>query len=156
MMQQHSINTTNHDSSSHHVDPNDDEEGTLGGGVANPLQPSAAYLESLRRARASERGNDVEEGYVRVAGKFTWAAAVFLFVGGWVLFILGAVYYWNSADFSTLKGITQAQGLDMLVCGSVMLLPGTYAVVGLVGAWRRWRGFSFDAMPLFDYTLQKR
>ena len=43
----------------------------------------------------------------------------------------------------------------MIIAGTVMLLPGSYASIGLYGAWRKWRGYSFDAIPLFDYTLRR-
>jgi hypothetical protein len=43
----------------------------------------------------------------------------------------------------------------MIIAGTVMLLPGSYACIGLYGAWRKWRGYSFDAIPLFDYTMQR-
>ena len=96
-----------------------DEETLNNQQVTNPLQPSSAYMESLRKAQASERGNNAALGYIKRPGKKTIATALFLFVGGLVLFILGAVYFWNSSDFHTLQGITQAQGFDMLIAGSV-------------------------------------
>ena len=77
-----------------------DEETTI-----NPMQntgPSNAYMESLRKAQASERGN-ANITYVKVPGCKTIAVALFLFVGGLVLFIIGAIFYWNTSDWSTLK-----------------------------------------------------
>lgn len=77
-----------------------DEETTI-----NPMQstgPSNAYMESLRKAQASERGN-TNITYIKVPGRKTIAVALFLFVGGMVLFIIGAIFYWNTSDWSTLK-----------------------------------------------------
>ena len=101
------------------VEINEIDEETSNNQVTNPLQPSSAYMESLRKAQASERGNNAALGFIRRPGKKTIAIALFLFVGGLVLFILGAVYFWNTSDFHTLQGITQAQGFDMLIAGAI-------------------------------------
>ena len=101
------------------VENNEMDEETLSNQVTNPLRPSNAYMESLRKAQTSERGNNASLGYIKRPGKKTIATALFLFVGGLILFIIGAVYFWNSSDFHTLQGITQAQGFDMLIAGSI-------------------------------------
>lgn len=104
------------------VESNEMDEETLTNQVTNPLRPSSAYMESLRKAQTSERGNNASLGYIKRPGKKTIATALFLFVGGLILFIIGAVYFWNSSDFHTLQGITQAQGFDMLIAGSISTL----------------------------------
>ena len=79
------------------------EEGTMMS--TNPLHntgPSNAYKDSLRKAQASERGN-ADVTYIKVPGRKTIAVALFLFVGGLILFITGAIFYWNTSDWSTLK-----------------------------------------------------
>ena len=71
----------------------------------NPLHntgPSSAYMESLRRAQSTERGN-ADITYVKVPGRRTIAVALFLLVGGLILFTLGAIFYWNTSDWSTIK-----------------------------------------------------
>lgn len=61
----------------------------------------------------------------------------------------------HTSSFVDNQGATQAQGQDMIIAGSVMLLPGSYACIGLYGAWKKWRGYRFDSIPLFDYTMER-
>lgn len=42
------------------------------------------------------------------------------------------------------------RGIAMLVVGSIAFLPGSYATFQLFGAWRRWPGYSYDAVPSYD------
>ena len=33
----------------------------------------------------------------------------------------------------------------------LVLLPGSYGTISLFGAWRKWRGYTYDSMPLLDW-----
>lgn len=93
----------------------------------NPLQPSSAYMMSLRRAQEAERvrnGIDISVANARPAGQvrpgwWTILIAVFLFVGGILIFSIGAAVYWNTSDFNSIQGITKGQGMDMVIVGSI-------------------------------------
>jgi Transmembrane proteins 230/134 len=71
-----------------------------------------------------------------------------LFLVGWVMFIIGAAMYWN-ADPAATEG-SRTQGMDFLIAGSIMILPGTYAVVVIFGSWMKWKGFGYHHLPSLD------
>mmetsp|Transcript_26025 Transcript_26025/g.24871 ORF Transcript_26025/g.24871 Transcript_26025/m.24871 type:complete len:149 (-) Transcript_26025:120-566(-) len=112
--------------------------------VRTPLQPSSAYLDSQKRANNGRVSASTRAIIVR-PGFRTIAAAVLLFFGGIILVISGTVVY---SDTSQL--VSKGQGLDMLVIGAIMLLPGSYGVINLYGSWRRWNGYTYDSMPTME------
>mmetsp|Transcript_1006 Transcript_1006/g.1278 ORF Transcript_1006/g.1278 Transcript_1006/m.1278 type:complete len:106 (+) Transcript_1006:90-407(+) len=77
--------------------------------------------------------------------KTTLAAVLMLSIGG-VLFCLGALITWGK--FSNKKD--RERGLAMLVIGSILLLPGSYASVTLYGAYQGWPGYHYSAIPSYD------
>ena len=84
--------------------------------VHNPLQPSAAYLESQKRARDETLSNpDRNPVNHRVRpGIRTIASAFMLFIGGVILLIMGTVVF---CDTSTV--VSKTQGLEILVIGAI-------------------------------------
>lgn len=87
--------------------------------VHNPLQPnspSPAYLESQKRSRDESLSNpDRNPVNHRVRpGLRTIASAFMLFVGGFILLIIGTVVFND-----TSKVVSHTQGLEMLVIGAV-------------------------------------
>lgn len=63
------------------------------------------------------------------------------------LFTLGSVMLWLGVKN---LGVDQERAIAMLVVGSLAFLPGSYASWNLFGAWRRWAGYSYDAIPSYD------
>mmetsp|Transcript_26996 Transcript_26996/g.37225 ORF Transcript_26996/g.37225 Transcript_26996/m.37225 type:complete len:138 (-) Transcript_26996:166-579(-) len=70
----------------------------------------------------------------KIRKKSLLCAVVFLF-GGLALFVTGAVFFWTSSDNN---------GLDLLILGSIMLLPGSYGIVIIYGALNGWRGYDAE------------
>jgi len=123
--------------------------------VNNPLdttskasEPSDAYLESMRIARSSE--NYSHNAYERTTnptlGIRTLLTSILLFFGGLIIFCCGAAFYWETSGDETKK----TQGFDLLLAGSVMLVPGTWSMTLIYGAWRGWRGYQYSDVPSLD------
>jgi len=117
----------------------------------NPLhqrRPSAAYMESLARARANRHFEMDVPDVVRVPGWRTWVTAFVFLATGIITFIIGAVYYWNSTGEEQHN-----QGKDLLIIGGIMLLPGGYASSILFGAWMQWPGYHYHQVPELTNSL---
>ena len=68
------------------------------------------------------------------------------------LFTIGSfMIYYGQVDlrFGT-ESNSRDRGLSMIIVGSLAFLPGSYAVIALFGAWRRWPGYSFESIPSYD------
>ena len=68
------------------------------------------------------------------------------------LFTIGScMIYFGQVDlrFGT-ESNSRDRGLSMIIVGSLAFLPGSYAVIALFGAWRRWPGYSFETIPSYD------
>jgi hypothetical protein len=59
--------------------------------------------------------------------------------------ITGAVVYSNKSNV-----MDSSEGFVLLIIGAIMLLPGSYGVISLYGAYKKWRGYTYDSMPLMD------
>lgn len=125
---------------------NDRDENTVnnsGNTTSNPLHyrgPSKAYMESYMRAQ-EERDKYPEP--IEIQSKPGWRTiviSILLMLGGLIMFIIGLVYFLSSKD----------KGRDLLIVGSVMLLPGGYSSYVLFGAWMKWRNFSYNSIPSMD------
>lgn len=44
------------------------------------------------------------------------------------------------------------RGLSMVVLGSLMFIPGSYASFILYGSWRGWHGYEYSMIPSYDDT----
>jgi len=131
---------------------NGDESGETGGVQMNPIQasiasgkPSPAFLESMRRARASPEWQDTRISSSHPAilnqnevGTKTKLAILFFILLGIGLFTAGGHIYW-SGDY----GADQKQtGMDLLACSSIPLVPGLYGLVKWIGVVNNWAGYT--------------
>jgi hypothetical protein len=114
-----------------------------------PRRPSAAYMESLARARAN-RIHDGESVMVRerLPGWRTITSAIVFLLAGVIMFITGAVYRWTSDGTEKHN-----QGMDLLIVGGILLLPGMYATTVLIGAYLGWPGYSYNQVPSMDNII---
>ena len=102
---------------------------------------SEAYLRSKELARRREEENP--SGYLpgerahrlKSIGPRTLFVTLLLFVTGCILFIIGGVYYWSSTGEEQ-----NGQGKDILIVSGILLLPGTYGTVVLLGSFLKWKG----------------
>ena len=108
----------------------------------------------------------------------TTFAAIIMLVGGVTFLISGLyVYFYNvknssyqvvffphyhSELFPHHHQLTNAlfiafaqagdRGLSMIVLGSLMFIPGSYASLVLYGSWRGWHGYEYSMIPSYDDT----
>jgi hypothetical protein len=78
--------------------------------------------------------------------RFPWrtiTAAVVMLVVGIGLLIAGFVQL-------ALRDPEQARTLGFLVMGALLFIPGSYSSVLLFGAFRRWPGYDWDAVPSYE------
>eukprot|EP01040_Poterioochromonas_malhamensis_P002915 gene2915-3100_t len=76
----------------------------------------------------------------------TTIAAVLLLVGGIVFVSLGlSILYTN-----LLSSGRKDRGLALIILGSLMLLPGSYASFIIYASWRRWPGYDYSQLPSYD------
>ena len=124
-------------------------------GTTNPMhseprkRPSAAYMESYRRAQEARQREGID-GPQRdpVPGWRTLATATLCLVVGMILFIIGAVYRWTSDGTEKHN-----QGMDLLIVGGILLLPGSYTCWILLGAFLGWPGYFYRQVPSMDTPL---
>lgn len=79
--------------------------------------------------------------------KTTLAALGMLLVGS-VFLILGITTFLTSLMGS--KAEDRDRGLAMVVLGSLMFIPGSYASCVLYGAYRGWPGYEYNQIPSYD------
>ncbi|CAM9606465.1 unnamed protein product [Ascophyllum nodosum] len=72
--------------------------------------------------------------------KTTLAAATMLIVGV-VLALLGAGHFWRGDS---------SRGGSHLLIGGLLVLPGSYASLNLLGAYLGWPGYNYDSIPSYD------
>ncbi|CAM9329895.1 unnamed protein product, partial [Choristocarpus tenellus] len=72
--------------------------------------------------------------------KTTLAAALML-MGGMLMALLGLGEWWIG---------DRERGHALLVIGAILLLPGTYASLNLLGAYLGWPGYSYNSIPSYD------
>eukprot|EP01039_Chlorochromonas_danica_P008892 gene8892-9811_t len=111
--------------------------------------PSAAFLKSMQMAgREEDRYPDDKEmllpNQTKRIGLKTLIAAILFVVVGLGLFITGLVIYATSTKTSTHNG------MEMLITGAVLLLPGCYAATIIYGYCKQWRGYDLDQLPSYD------
>lgn len=76
----------------------------------------------------------------------TTIAAVLLLVGGIFFVSLGlSILYTN-----LLSSGRKDRGLALIILGSLMLLPGSYASFIIYASWRRWPGYDYSQLPSYD------
>ena len=113
-------------------------------GTSIPGQPSAAFLESLRKARSSSTWQDARimssstSTDIRSPGPKTKFAIIAFLLTGLGLLISGGTIYW-SGDYGEDQ---RRHGLDLLACSAIPLLPGFYGVFMWVAAANGWQGYS--------------
>lgn len=79
--------------------------------------------------------------------KTTLAAVGMLLVGS-VFLILGITTFLTS--LMGTKAEDRDRGLAMVVLGSLMFIPGSYASCVLYGAYRGWPGYEYNQIPSYD------
>lgn len=119
------------------------------GQVENPMhkrKPSAAYMESWKRAQEERKKRGwKEDTYEYKPGWRTVLFSILCFIAGSVLFIIGAEYRWTSNGTEKHN-----QGMDLLIIGGILLLPGSYACWVLLGAFLKWPGYHYAQVPDMD------
>lgn len=78
----------------------------------------------------------------------TTLAAVGMLVVGSIFLSLGVVTFLTNLMGS--KGEDRDRGLAMIVLGSLMFIPGSYASCILYGAYRGWPGYEYSQVPSYD------
>jgi hypothetical protein len=71
----------------------------------------------------------------------TCTAAILLFTFGTILVLAGLNIMYNGE---------RSRGVQIVVIGGLMFLPGSYASWILFGAWYRWHGYEFHQVPSYD------
>ena len=71
----------------------------------------------------------------------TCTAAILLFTFGTILVLSGLNVMYNGE---------RARGIQIVVIGGLMFIPGSYASWILFGAWYRWHGYEFHQVPSYD------
>jgi hypothetical protein len=66
-------------------------------------------------------------------------ACAILLILGTILFLTGLALF-----------LSNRKGLDVLIVGTIMLLPGLYATNILIGTWLGWKNYEYAALPSFD------
>lgn len=64
-----------------------------------------------------------------------------------VLFTVGSIMIWLGTKNLY---VDRERAIAMLVLGSLMFIPGSYASFILFGAWRRWAGYRYEDLPSYD------
>ena len=78
----------------------------------------------------------------------TTVAAVGMLVVGSIFLALGIVTFLTNVMGS--KSDDRDRGLAMIVLGSLMFIPGSYASCVLYGAYRGWPGYEYSQVPSYD------
>ena len=78
----------------------------------------------------------------------TTLAAVGMLIVGSVFLCLGIVTFLTNVMGS--KADDRDRGLAMIVLGSLMFIPGSYASCVLYGAYRGWPGYEYSQVPSYD------
>ena len=71
----------------------------------------------------------------------TCTAAILLFTFGTILVLSGLNVMYNGE---------RSRGVQIVVIGGLMFIPGSYASWILFGAWYRWPGYEFHQVPSYD------
>ena len=74
----------------------------------------------------------------------TTFAAIIMLVLGTVFLSIGLSIYLGS----TLSAADR--GLSLIVLGSIMFIPGSYASMIIFGTWRGWHGYDYSQIPSYD------
>ena len=116
------------------------------GGRGRTLNCRYTYLLVLRSITLlKKRGKTEKKGMPGGVGIRTVLASITLFIIGSFMIYYGQV----DLRFGT-ESNSRDRGLSMIIVGSLAFLPGSYAVIALFGAWRRWPGYSFESIPSYD------
>jgi len=78
----------------------------------------------------------------------TTLAAVGMLVVGSIFLVLGIVTFLTNAMGN--KADDRDRGTAMIVLGSLMFIPGSYASCILYGAYRGWPGYEYSQVPSYD------
>ena len=135
--------------SSSSINPLLDTESGKSSNNVNSNVPSNAFMESAKVARASldwvaPSANDRSMRRGKIGIK-TMILVYFLIIGGLICFITGLIFY--LAPSANEKQVNVG-GLDLLIVGVIMLIPGLWGAVNWVGTYRGWYGFSYQAFSL--------
>ncbi|KAM3568392.1 hypothetical protein VYU27_009484 [Nannochloropsis oceanica] len=74
----------------------------------------------------------------------TTLAAVLMLVVGTILLCIGLSVRWHTDPKE------KERGLAMIILGSLLFIPGSYASFQLYGAWAGWPGYSYAYIPSYD------
>ncbi|EWM27896.1 uncharacterized protein Naga_100197g8 [Nannochloropsis gaditana] len=74
----------------------------------------------------------------------TTLAAVLMLVTGTILLCTGLGIRWHTDPKE------KERGLAMIILGSLLFIPGSYASFQLFGAWAGWPGYSYAYIPSYD------
>ena len=74
----------------------------------------------------------------------TTLCALFMLIGGTIFLITGTVIF-----LSESRKIGD-RGFSMILLGSLMFIPGSYASAVLYGAYRGWDGYDYSQIPSYD------
>eukprot|EP01039_Chlorochromonas_danica_P000804 gene804-873_t len=75
----------------------------------------------------------------------TTIAGVVLFLGGIIFLAVGL-----SIMFSSTRSHGKDRGTLLVILGSVMFLPGSYASVIIYGSFKGWPGYDYSLIPSYD------
>jgi uncharacterized membrane protein len=90
-----------------------------------------------------DNNDDAREGAYRLGWR-TFFAAIVLLVVGIILLIVGLQVYMKS------NSDTAHNGLEMIVLGCLLFLPGLYAGSILLGSHFGWVGYQYRNLPSYD------
>jgi len=102
--------------------------------------PRSAAADLPPRIAADEEDEELRQGGGGRTMIKTFTAAVLLFLVGSLMLAFGV----------PALAVDWDRGVAMVVVGTIAFLPGFYACWVFLGAWLRWRGYSYDDIPSYD------
>ena len=67
-----------------------------------------------------------------------------------ILLIIGAILFLTGLALF----LSKRKGIDVLIVGCIMLLPGVYATQILIGTYLGWRGYDYGTLPSFEWRMK--
>eukprot|EP01038_Epipyxis_sp_PR26KG_P012137 gene12137-16248_t len=97
--------------------------------------------QSIERQDSGLYGMNLQTRRRKLFGIASISLTVVMLVGGVILLVMGTEAFCAKTNYSGFHG------LDMLLIGIFMILPGSYGVVMIWGIYHRWRGYENYELP---------
>ena len=105
-------------------------------------------MENLDFNQLLKHRGRVQNSMVHLPPPKTTLAAVLMLLVGSIFLSLGIVTF--TTNLMGGKTEDRDRGLAMLILGSLMFIPGSYASCVLYGAYRGWPNYEYNQIPSYD------